>query len=192
MGRRRDVRGGIPAQIRHRGNQHLNVFVDDEDREWYLELLRRAARKCGLDVHHYSLMDTHSHVLATPRHERCLASAMHLLGQRYSLFFNRKHNRRGALWFGPYESKPVDDECYVLTCARYIEQNPVRARIVSECEDYKWSSYRFYAFGEPSDWIVPHPLYLALGDTPERRQEAYRALFAEPPKTADIVRLRVR
>jgi REP-associated tyrosine transposase len=191
MTKPRDVREGIPAHIRHRANQHLNVFVDDEDREWYLELLRRESGRYDLEVHHFSLMDTHSHVLATPRREKSLTWAMQILGQRYSRFFNRKHNRRGTLWFGPFESKLVDDDRYVLTCARYIEQNPVRARLVSVCEDYRWSSYRIHALGEVSDWIVPHPVYLSLGNTPESRQSAYRALCAEPVQTSQVVRLRV-
>src|SRR5258706_9857487 len=61
-------------------------------------------------------------------------------------------------------------------CLRYIEQNPVRAGIVSRPQDYSWSSYRVHALGEPTSWLALHPTYLSLGASPRARQEAYTAI----------------
>jgi putative transposase len=72
-----------------------------------------------------------------------------------------------------------------------VEQNPVRAHVVSDAGDYPWSTYRFHALGQPNEWLARHPVYDALGATDAERQQAYRALFAETLTTADIVRQRV-
>jgi len=176
--------------VRHRGNDHRKVFIDEEDCLRYLELLRGACAKYAVDVHNFALMKTHSHVLLTPPLGVSLSNAMREVGRGYSRAFNRKYRRRGTLWHGPYECKEVIDEEQALTCARYIEQNPVRAKVVSRLEDYRWSSYRIHALGEPSEWIVPHPAYIALGKTAEDRQAAFRALCAEPLPSSDILVVR--
>ncbi len=66
-----------------------------------------------------------------------------------------------------------------MVCQRYIELNPVRARIVGQPGDYPWSSFQANALGIENSLIQPHSLYLALGRTPEQRQGAYRTLFDE-------------
>jgi putative transposase len=112
--------------------------------------------------------------------------------ERYSRFFNRKYGRTGSLWEGRFRALGIDDEEYALICARYIEQNPVRARMVTAIDEYRWSSYRCLALGEPSDWLVPHPTYLALGRTDEERRAAYRAICSDPVPVEAFVRLRHR
>src|SRR5712692_3731104 len=106
-------------------------------------------------------------------------------GERYVQFYNRKYARTGTLWDGRYRGESVADERYLFTCLRYIEHNPVKARMVARPEDYPWSSYRVHAFGAPSTWLVPHPVYLALGTTPEARQVAYRTLCAMSQSDCD-------
>ena len=190
MSPRRVVIPDVTLHARHRANDHLDVFIDDEDRSQYLELLRNACREHAIDVHNYTLMRTHSHVLLTPRTAEGLPQAMHDVGQAYSRYFNRKHERGGTLWHGPYDAKEVPDEEYALICMRYIEQNSVRANIVARPEEYEWSSYAIHACGKPSDWIVSHAVYNALGKTPEERQAAFRAICGEPLPQTQIRGLR--
>jgi len=71
----------------------------------------------------------------------------------------------------------VESEAYLLTCMRYIELNPVRANMVNDPAQYRWSSYRYNGLGQADERIAPHPLYLELGKDEGVRQEAYRALF---------------
>jgi hypothetical protein len=99
----------------------------------------------------------------------------------YTKYFNRRYSRSGTLWNGRYRSKTIDDERYWLNCVRYVEANPVEAKIVETPESYEWTSYRVHAAGEVSDWLVPHHLYLRLGQTPDERQMAYRALWERDP-----------
>lgn len=97
----------------------------------------------------------------------------------------------GTLWDSRYKSSLVQAETYLLTCQRYIELNPVRAAMVHDPADYRWSSYRANALGQKQAILTPHPLYLALGSETHERQAAYRALFrAHLDQTAiDDIRL---
>jgi putative transposase len=175
---------GAAVHVFQRGNNRGPIFHDTEDRHVFLAYLSLAAQR-GTPVHSYCLMTTHYHLLVTPDHDRALPGTIKRLGERYVQFYNRKHARTGSLWDGRYQGEIVADERYLFTCLRYIEQNPVKAGMVARAEDYRWSSYRVHAFGEPSPWLVPHPLYLALGPTPEARQAAYRALVENCPSECD-------
>ena len=86
---------------------------------------------------------------------------------------------------------PIADENYFLTCFRYIELNPVRAQIVRDPADYRWSSYRAHALGDSWDWLVDHAVYTRLGKTAAERQAAYRALCNQPLSETDFLRQRL-
>ena len=83
----------------------------------------------------------------------------------------------------------MEDERQALICYRYIELNPVKAGLVDRPEAYRWSSYAVNALGDPSDWLLPHPTYLALGEDAGERQLAYRTIFREPIPASELVRL---
>jgi putative transposase len=172
----------------HRGINRQCIFGDDMDHEVFLTFLEAAMSRHAVAVHCFALMKTHYHLIVTPGDERALPNAMRRLGIRYVLYYNRKYGRVGTLWTGRYKGLPIEDENYWLTCLRYVELNPVRAQIVHRPEDYRWSSYRVHAFGEPSRWLVEHHLYTAFGRTPEERQAAYRALCSQPLTEADLLR----
>jgi putative transposase len=102
---------------------------------------------------------------------------MKQLGQRFAQFINRVHGRTGALWEGRFYSCVVDSGAYLFTCHRYIELNPVRARMVRRPEEFVWSSYRTNANGEESAIVSPHPQYLALAKDVGDRLRWYRLSF---------------
>lgn len=102
---------------------------------------------------------------------------MKALGQRYVQYVNRTYRRSGTLWEGRYRSCLTQEESYLLVCQRYIELNPVRADMVEHPAEYRWSSYRGNAQGEPDSILQPHSLYLALGQDAKSRAAAYRELF---------------
>jgi putative transposase len=104
---------------------------------------------------------------------------MRRLGQHYVQYFNRRHGRSGTLWEGRFRSSLVDSERYLLICQRYIELNPVRARMVETPEAYAWSSYRANAFGANDPLVTPHLVYTGLGTHDVDRCAAYRHLFLE-------------
>jgi putative transposase len=93
-------------------------------------------------------------------------------------YINATCRRTGTLWEGRYKSAIIDSERYLMTCARYIELNPVRAGMVGHPAEYRWSSYRHNALQGGDALIQAHGLYLGLGDDDLERRRNYAALFA--------------
>ena len=182
---------GLSAHLIRRGVNRCTIFGDDEDRTTFLVIVKEAARDGRTKFHAIALMSTHYHGLVTPADRDALPHTMKMIGERYVEYFNRKYGRVGTLWSGRYRAIYIDSERYLLNCLRYIEQNPVRARMVAAPGDYRWSSYRVHAFGERSDWLTPHPVYRALGATQKERQAAYRSA-CEVPLTEDELALQRR
>jgi len=173
----------IPDQPQHvivRGNNREPIFIADTDYYFYLEILKNACEKHNCDLHAYVLMTNHVHLLITPHTEHGLSKVMQMIGRYYVQHFNYTYQRTGTLWEGRYKATLIDSEQYLLTCYRYIELNPVRAKgLVEHPADYIWSSYRYNAMGKGSRIVTPHDEYLQLGQSDEERQTAYRELFNE-------------
>jgi putative transposase len=168
-----------PLHVIQRGNDRQAIFFSDEDREQYLAWLLAAAREYGCRIHAYVLMTNHVHLLLTPEAADSLPRLMQSLGRRYVRYLNARRRRTGTLWEGRYRAAPIDSEAYLLACCRYIELNPVRARMVRHPRGHRWSSYPANALGEADPLVSPHPIYRALGRSAAERQAAYRALFRE-------------
>jgi hypothetical protein len=105
-------------------------------------------------------------------------------------YFNRKYDRIGTLWAGRYSAIPVESSTYWLSCLRYVEQNPVRARMVESPEDYLWSSYRAHVFGDSYHWLADHEVLLGLGTTAATRRAAYKALCTTPVADQELFQQR--
>jgi putative transposase len=187
---RRVYEPDISHHVIHRGNNRVTMFSQDIDFELFLVFLQGAAERYAVRIHAYALMTNHYHLIATPEGPRNLPDMMKLLNGRYVCYFNRKHDRIGTLLNGRYVSKPIGDATYWLTCLRYVELNPVAARIVGRPEAYRWSSYRAHAFGDGPSWLSSHPAYDALGPSPSWRQAAYRTLCETPLTEAELALLK--
>jgi putative transposase len=166
-----------PLHVIQRGNNREPIFFCEEDYRRYRGWLAEAAAEYGCAIHAYVLMTNHVHLLVTPETAESLPRAMQSLGRRYVRYVNAAYRRTGTLWEGRYRAAPIDSEAYFLTCCRYIELNPVRARMVAHPRDYSWSSYAAHARGVSDALVAEHPLYRALGRNAAERQENYRALF---------------
>ena len=162
-----------PLHVIQRGNNRSAIFFDTEDYEHYRDWLAGAAVDYGCLIHAYVLMTNHVHLLVTPERAESLPRAMQSLGRRYVRAINAARRRSGTLWEGRYRAAPIDSEAYFLACCRYIELNPVRARMVAHPADYRWSSYRAHAHGTADALVSDHPLYHALGRGAAERQTAY-------------------
>lgn len=125
----------------------------------------------------YVLMTNHVHLLLTPESAQAPSLLLQSVGRRYVRYVNHVYRRSGTLWEGRYKSTLIDSDRYLLTCSRYIELNPVRARMVDRPGDYPWSSFHSNTGVSMNPMLSLHPIYLALGGTPESRALAYSALF---------------
>ncbi|MBN2866843.1 MAG: transposase, partial [Thiotrichales bacterium] len=181
---------GQPQHIIVRGNNREPIFYDEADYLFYLDKLQQACQKHLCQLHAFVLMTNHVHLLITPNAENAISKAMQMIGRYYVQYFNQRYQRTGTLWEGRYKATLIDSESYALSCYRYIELNPVRAKMVEHAAQYPWSSYRCNAMGESCDLITPHPLYLSLAPSQAERTQAYRALFdfKMPNKTLDEIR----
>jgi len=185
---------GLPQHVVQRGVNRFNCFFDDEDRKVYLQLLRKYAQRNGCAVHAYVLMSNHVHLLMTPRKRHGVSKLIQDIGRSYVRFINEKHDRVGTLFQGRFSSSLVDGNRYCLACYRYIELNPVRARMVSAPHQYRWSSFGHNALGSYDPVVAPHDTWLGLAGDGPARQVAYRRLFDDAlgPESLERIRLHLR
>jgi putative transposase len=177
----RQARTVIPGQAMHvmvRGNNRETLFFSDVDRRTYLEWLREAARQFGCAVHAFALMPNHVHLLMTPQNKDSLAKTMQSLGRRYAQYFNQQHHRSGTIWEGRFRSSLIDPD-YFLRCQRYIELNPVRAGYESSPQSSTWTSFATHIGDNAEPWLVDHPHFWGLGNTPFERQMSWSSFVKE-------------
>ena len=165
---------GIPFHVIQRGNDRQACFFDDDDRAFYLDALIDAAAREDVRVHAWVLMTNHVHLLATPLASGAVSRMMQCVGRRYVRRINTRWRRTGTLWEGRFRSSLVDSGEYALACYRYIELNPVRAKMIGAPADYPWSSYRANAFDRDDGLTQPHTAFVALAEHPDERRLRYR------------------
>ena len=168
---------GVPLHILQRGHNREPCFFAEEDYHTYLYWLGEALHKERCALHAYVLMTNHTHLLVTPERAESIPRVIIALGRRYVQYVNKAYRRTGTLWDSRYKSSVIQADTHLLCCQRYIELNPVRAGMVEDPADYRWSSYRHNALGQANRYLGPHPVYLGLGEDERTRQAAYRALF---------------
>jgi putative transposase len=181
---------GQPLHMIQRGNNRSMSFVATDDYLYYKTALRQASKRARCAIHAYVLMSNHVHLLVTPEDDGGPSRMMQAVGRRYVRYFNDRYARTGTLWEGRFRSALIDSHRYFFACSRYIETNPVRARITKLPALYPWSSFRYNANGEPDSLLTPHALYAGLGARAEERRGAYRALFDGNPgaEALDVIR----
>jgi len=149
----RVVAAGVPHHITQRGNNRQDIFLTDEDRRFYLDVLREDNRRCGVRLLAYCLMTNQVHLVAVPERADSLARALRRAHSRYAQRFNRLYGRSGHLWQNRFFSSPLDRH-HLVTALAYVELNPVRAGLVGRAEQYPWSSARAHITAEDSSALL--------------------------------------
>jgi len=144
---------GLPHHITQRGNYRQNIFSADSDRQQYLYWIQEYSIQYGLSMLAYCLMQNHVHFIAIPNKEDSLAKTFNTAHMRYSQYFNKKLRQSGHLWQGRFYSC-ILDEPHLLMAAKYIERNPVRAKVVKRPWEWKWSSALAHIGGGDSQLCV--------------------------------------
>ncbi|HEX3121820.1 MAG TPA: transposase [Rhodanobacteraceae bacterium] len=181
----------VTLHVVQRGNDRRPCFFTTADYGRYRCDLREIALREGCEIHAYVLMTNHVHLLMTPSAVGQVARIMQALGRRYVRYVNDRYHRTGTLWEGRYRTCLVGTERYLLRCYRYIELNPVRAAMVRQPDDYRWSSYRSNAFGAFDPLVRPHASYVALGIDSEQRCTAYREFVAQATGETELDEIRL-
>jgi REP element-mobilizing transposase RayT len=160
----RPLRIEYPGAVYHvtsRGNARSDIFHSDQDRVGFLSILDSVVKRFNWLCHAYCLMDNHYHILIETQ-DGNLSSGMRQLNGVYTQKHNFLHRKTGHVFQGRYKAILVDKESYLLELCRYVVLNPVRARMISRPQEWKWSSYRYTAGIEKApnflttDWILGH------------------------------------
>lgn len=130
-----------PHHITQRGNYRQNTFSESADYISYLKWLRECCNKYELFVLSYCLMPNHVHFIAVPKKQDSLAKVFNTCHMRYSQHYNRKNHITGHLWQGRFYSCVLDDT-HLYAAMRYVENNPMRVKLVKKVEEWEWSSAR--------------------------------------------------
>jgi putative transposase len=160
----------------------MKIFLDDGDRHMFMFLLAEVVAEYDLECYDYCLMDNHFH-LSVRNRCRNLSQAIQTLKGEYAACWNMRHRRVGHAFEGPFKDQIVQQETYFRNLTRYIARNPVRAGIVREVDEWRWSSYRFHA------GLAPPPAFLATdrvlahfgSDDRDAARRAYVAHVASVP-----------
>ena len=160
----RVVAPGLPHHITQRGSRNQKVFFSIADRRNYMGILKEEMDKHCVEIWSYCLMDNHVHFIAVPQNQDSLAKVFREAHKRYARMINQRQGWRGHLWQERFHSFVMDDQ-YLYAAVRYVEKNPVKAKLVERAEHYAWSSAkahvkrsedpllsRFYLVDEIKDW----------------------------------------
>jgi REP element-mobilizing transposase RayT len=191
----RPLRIEFPGAVYHitsRGDRREPIFVGDHDRRGFLEVVTQALLRFDAEILAYCLMDNHYHFVLHTRRANLSLLMRHINGV-YTQAFNRQHNKVGHLFQGRFKAILVDRDAYLLEVCRYVDLNPVRARMVKKPEAWAWSSYRAHVGLDNSPaWLDTVGLHgYVLGRTPRSPAERHSAArrYARLVAAAHDVRL---
>lgn len=171
---------GLPHHVIQRGHNLQPVFLDDADRQAYLDALRESAANLRVALHGYVLLDAQVQLLLTPVQASDLSMLMQAIGRRYVAGFNRRHGRSGTLWDGRFRASVLEPGAALIDVLRWLEQAPWRAGLVVEAGRWSWSSAAHH-LGLRRELAISEPAsFWQLGNTPFEREAAWRRLLDEP------------
>ena len=178
----RPLRIEYPGALYHvtsRGNRQEDIYIDDQDRSAFLQVLSRVCDRFNWVCHSYCLMSNHYHLMIeTP--EANLSRGMRQLNGVYTQNLNRNHGRVGHVFQGRYKAILVQKDSYLLELSRYIVLNPVRAGMVRSAKDWRWSSYQSTAgLVATPDWLYVDWILSCFAKRKKMAIERYRQFVSE-------------
>jgi len=178
----RPLRIEYPGAVYHitsRGNAQEKVYLDDADREAFLEILGQVVERFNWLCHTYCLMTNHYHLLVETV-DPTLSRGMRQLNGVYTQAFNRKHQRVGHVFQGRFKAILVEKEAHLLELSRYVVLNPVRAGLVRAAKDWQWSSYRATAgLTDPAPFLTTDWILSQFGEDKVKAQKLYRRFVSQ-------------
>jgi REP element-mobilizing transposase RayT len=140
--RKKSITGIYHVMVR--GIDKRDIFLDNEDKIKLINNLINAKGKGQFELYGYCIMDNHVHLLMKESESEEIGTSIKRITVAYAGWHNKKYERTGHLFYNRFTSEPVEDEKYLLTVIRYIHQNPLKANMVSNIENYNYSSFQQY------------------------------------------------
>jgi len=167
---------GLIYHVLNRGNNRQIIFAEDSNYRHYLNILKRYKEKFSFKIFAYCLMTNHVHLLLQVSEKGSISKIMQAITIAHTRYYHYKYQCSGHIWQGRFKSPIVSNDEYLLTTMRYIEQNPVRARIAPDPKGYPWSSLLANTQLKSDNFVdrEQNPVYNGLGDNSEERRLAYK------------------
>lgn len=170
---------GAVYHVTSRGDRREDVYLDDGDRQLWLDTLGEACDRFGWIIHSYCLMTNHYHFLVETPNGNLSRGMRHLNGV-YTQRFNRKHNLSGHLYQGRFKAILVQADAYLLELSRYIVLNPIRANMITDLSAWEWSSYpAMIGLVVAQDWLARKPLLLQFDSNLKQAVAEYTSFIKE-------------
>ncbi len=185
--RKHQLQKSLLYHILNRGNGKNDVFHDEDDFVYFRELLKEYKEEHNFLVYHWVLMNNHFHLVMELAKPEELSGIMAGVLRSYVHYHHRKYKSSGHLWQGRFKSQAIEKELYLLACGRYVERNPVRAKIVKYAWEWSYSSARFYAFGKEDGLTALNPVYEQWDEGKEiLRQQRYQEWITIPDEEEEV------
>jgi putative transposase len=143
----------LPCHVTQRGVDRCETFSSDQDRSTYLHLLRENLEDAQASLLGWCLMSNHVHLIALPRREDSLAILLRRVHGRYAQYYNIRSGRTGHLWQNRFFACALGQD-HLWTALVYVDRNPVRAGIVRQAADYRWSSAAAHLSGADESGLL--------------------------------------
>lgn len=170
---------GATYHISSRGHDHQVIFIDDDDKKFFLDLLQKTVQRFHWVCHAWCLMHDHYHlVIETPNGN--LSIGMRELNGGYTQRFNRRYAMQGPVMQGRFKAILLEPESFLLAVCRHVVLNPLRMRKVRQLEKYRWSSYRSTAgLDDVAAGLTPDWIWRQMGKSKKKALERYQKYVKE-------------
>ena len=172
----RPIEKGLIYHVINRGNNRQDVFLKKADFDAFLQAMRDLKQRRPFELYGYCLMTNHLHLLIKPL-ETTISRVMQSLLVSHTQRYHRHHKSGGHVWQGRFKSPVIQDDEHLLTVLRYIEANPLRAKMVRRAADYPWTSFRAHALGHTIRFSLPVVPYEQLAAYAKVRQRSGTPTF---------------
>ncbi len=171
------LQSSLLYHVYSRGHRREEIYHKAADYQCFIRMLIDYKKRFSFKVYHWVLMPNHYHLLMEINEPENLSKLMAGLSRSYTHYYHKTYRTCGYLWQGRYKMQPVQKEKYLLACGRYIERNPVRAKIVQKAADFGYSSAAFYCRGIIDEVTDQNPYFEGFGVGEDRRR-SYESFLA--------------
>ncbi|MGH9447857.1 MAG: transposase [Terriglobia bacterium] len=168
----RPIEEGLIYHVIDRGNNRQDVFHKEADFQAFLKALGELKERKPFELYGYCLLNNHFHLLVRPL-AASISRIMQSLLVSHTQRYHQHYRSGGHVWQGRFKSPVIQNDEHLLTVLRYIEANPLRAKIVERAEEYRWSSYRAHGLGEADELLDPLITYEQLSPYAAVRQRLW-------------------
>jgi putative transposase len=180
----RAIDDGLVYHALNRGNNRGDVVADDADHLAFLQAIADAKERYPFRLFGYCLMTNHFHLLLRPEPEQTISRILQSLTVTHTWRFQKRHRSSGHVWQGRFKSPVIQDDAHLLVVLRYVEANPLRAGIVTNSADYRWSGFPHHGLGRADPLVSAFPEWEELGAPEAERRRRWRARVGERTCTA--------